>query len=91
MYDKCYINSCKYSNNAIYLFIYLFIFSRTAPAAHGGAQDMGLIRAVATSLHQRHSNSGSEPLLRPTPQLMATPNPQPTEGGQGSNLQPHGS
>ena len=29
--------------------------------------------AVATGLRQSHSNAGSEPRLRPTPQLMATP------------------
>ena len=27
----------------------------------------------------RHSNTGSEPCLRPTPQLVATPDPQPAE------------
>ena len=33
------------------------------------------------------------PRLQPTPQLtaMATPDSQPTEQGQGSNPQPHGS
>ena len=29
--------------------------------------------------------------LQPTPQLMATLDPEPTELGQGSNLHPHGS
>ena len=60
--------------------------------ANGGSQARGLIRAIAASLHQSHSNTGSEPpCLRPTPQLTATPDPQPTEEGQGSNPQPHGS
>ena len=61
-----------------YLFIiYLsfFAFSRATPAAYGGSQARGLIEAVATGLHQSHSNSGSEPRLRPTPQLTATPDP----------------
>ena len=31
-----------------------------------------------------------EPCLRRTPQLRATPDPQPTEQDQGSNLRPHG-
>jgi len=31
------------------------------------------IGAVAASLRQSHSNLGSEPHLRPTPQLTATP------------------
>ena len=37
-----------------------------------------------------HSNVGSEPCLQRTPQLMATPNSQPTERAQGSNLHFHG-
>ena len=50
----------------------LFAFSRAAPAAYGGSQARGLIGAVATSLHQGHSHTGSEPRLQPTPQLTAT-------------------
>ena len=65
--------------------------SWAAPAAYGGSQARGPIGAVATGLHQSHSYAGSEPSLRPTPQLMATPDPQPTGRGQGSNPQPHGS
>ena len=59
--------------------------------AYGGSQARGPIGAVATSLHQSHSNAVSEPRLQPTPQLMATLDHRPTEQGQGSNLQPHGS
>ena len=75
-----------------HLCIYLFIFClfRATPTAYGGSQARGRIRAVAASLRQSHSNVGSEPRLRPTPQLMATPDPY-TEQGQGSNPQPHGS
>ena len=51
----------------------------------------GRIKAIAAGLHHSHSNTGSEPPLRPTPQLTATPDPQPTEQGQGSKLPPHGS
>ena len=62
-----------------------------APAAYGGSQARGLIGATtAASLCQSHSNAGSELCLQPTPQLTATPDPQPTEQGQGSNLEPHG-
>ena len=43
------------------------------PAAYGGSQAKGLIRAVATGLRQSHSNMGSEPHLQPTPELTATP------------------
>ena len=59
--------------------------------AHGGSQDRGPIGAVATSLHQSHSNAGSELCLQTTLQLKATPDPQPIEQGQGSNPQPHSS
>ena len=51
----------------------LFAISRAAPVAYGGSQARGLIQAIAASLHQRHSNSGSEPHLQPTPQLTAMP------------------
>ena len=46
--------------------------------------------AVAAGLCHSYSNAGSKLCLQPTPQLMATPDPQPTEWGQGSNLHPHG-
>ena len=55
----------------------LFAFSRASPAAYGGSQAMGLIRAVATGLHQSHSNEGSEMSLQPTPQLIARLDPYP--------------
>ena len=43
------------------------------PAAYGGSQARGRIGAVATGLHQSHSNAGSELHLRP--QLTATQDP----------------
>ena len=49
----------------------LFIFSRAVPSAYGSSQARGLIGAVVTSLLHSHSNAGSEPRLRPTPQLTA--------------------
>ena len=73
------------------IFFLLFAFSRTAPTAHGGSQARGPIGAVAASLGQNHSNSGSEPHLQPTPQFTAMRDSQPTEQGQGSNPQPRGS
>ena len=61
-------------NYLIYLFIYLFAFSRAAPAAYGGSQAMGLIRTVTSGLCHSHSNAGSEQqCLQPTAQLTATP------------------
>ena len=74
----------------ILFFFRLFAFSRAAPEAYGGSQVRGLIGAVATGLRQSHSNAGSEPCLQPTPQLTATPDPQPTAGGQGLNPHLHG-
>ena len=56
-------------------FFSLFVFSRVTPEAYGDSQARGLIRAVAAVLRQSHSNAGSEPHLRATPQLMATPDP----------------
>ena len=72
-------------------FVVVVAISWAAPAAYGGSQARGRIGAVATSLSQSHSNAESEPRLRPTPQLTATPDRQPTEQGQGPNLQPPGS
>ena len=69
----------------------LFAFSMATPAAYGGSQAKGLIGAAAAGLHQSHSNAGSEPSLQPTPQLTAMLDSEPTEQGQGSNLQLHGS
>ena len=57
--------------------------------AYGGSQARGGIGAAAASLCR--NNTRSEPSLQPTPQLMAMLGPQPTERGQGSNPQPHGS
>ena len=67
----------KSLNSEIQLYFCLFAFSRAAPAAYGGSQARGLIRAVAAGLHQSHSNVGvgSEPHLRPTPPLMAVLTP----------------
>ena len=59
--------------------------------AYGDSQARGLIGAVAAGLRQSHRNLGSKPSLQPTPQLTATPDPKPTEPGQGSNPQPHDS
>ena len=70
-----------------------FFFSllfRDAPMAYGSYQARHQIGVAAASLHHRQSNVGSELHLRPTSQLMATPDLWPIEQGQGSNLCPHG-
>ena len=63
---------------------------RVTPEACGVSQDRGQIRAALAGLHHSHSNLGSQLCLPPTPQLMATVDPLPTEQGQGSNLHPRG-
>ena len=67
-----------------------FFFLKDACVAHGSPQARGRVGAAAAGLYHSHRNSGSEPPLQPTLQLAATPNPSPTERGQGSNLHPHG-
>ena len=59
--------------------------------AYGGSQASGLIGATAAGLHHSHSNARSQLHLQTTSQLTATPDSQPTERGQRSNPQPHGS
>ena len=72
----------KYSRARVYLlivflffFFFFFFHFRAAPAVYGGSQARGRIGAVDTSLHHSHGNVGSEPRLRPTAQLTATPDP----------------
>ena len=69
--------------------IIIFVCSfRAAPVARGSSQAKGQIGAEAASLRHSHSNLGSELRLRPTPQLMATPDLLPTERGPGLNPHP---
>jgi len=55
--------------------LFLFLLFRATPAAYGSSQARGRIRAAAPSLRHSHSNTGSEPHLRATPQLIATLDP----------------
>jgi len=54
--------------NSFYLF-------RATLMAHGNSQTRALIGAVAASLYHSLRNLGSEPRLRPTPQLIAMLDP----------------
>ena len=54
--------------------------------ADGSSQDRGLIGAVAAGLCHSHSNTGSEPHLRPTLQIVAMPDPKPTEQARDGTL-----
>ena len=95
---KSFIRACTVNffpvsglpNHFLFSFFFFFGLSSAARKAHGGSQARGLMRATAAGLRQSHSNSGSEPRLRPPSQLTATPDPSPTEPGQGSNLHPRG-
>ena len=69
------IYMCVYIYTHTYIYICLFAFSRAAPRAYGGSQGKGLIGAIATGLHQSHSNAGPELSLLPTAQLMAMLDP----------------
>ena len=51
-------------------FLFFFLFMDT-PAAYGSSQAKGQIGAAAAGLRHSHSHTGSEPRLRPTPQLTA--------------------
>ena len=58
-----------------YLLIFFFCLFGAIPAAHGGSQARGRIRATAAGLHHSHRNTRSKLRLRPTPQLTAMPDP----------------
>jgi len=78
MYTSRILNPLSHNRNFLccWVFCFLgffFIFFRAAPVAHGSSLARGRVGAVAAGLH--HSHAGSEPCLRPTPQLSATPDP----------------
>ena len=87
LHKEININQSKYSQDLksalkdfifilFYFIFFVFLrFSGAAPAAYGGSQAGGPIRAVAAGLHQSHSNLGSETHLQPTPQLTAMLDP----------------
>ena len=57
-------------------FVYLFILVfRAAPVAYISFRARLQIGATAAGLRHSHSNKGSEPCLRPIPQLTATLDP----------------
>ena len=62
-------------NKSMFNFSLFLVLFRAAPTAYGGSQARGQIGATAVSLCHSHSNVGSEPSLRPTPQLTAMPDP----------------
>ena len=80
----CLLLLCSFPSptGSHYFVLYLWVcvlhfFLGGAPAAYGGSQARGWIGAAAAGLHHSysHSHMGSEPHLRPTPQLTAPPAP----------------
>ena len=67
------------------LVIYIFPFM-AVPVTYGNSQAKGWIGAAAEAYSTSQGNTGSKPHLWSTPYLAATPDPKPTEWGQGSNL-----
>ena len=61
--------------NILNFILFYFLLFRANPVTYGSSQARGWIGATAASLYHSHSNTGSEPYLRPTPQLMATLGP----------------
>ena len=70
----------------LFLFFFFFLLFRAIPVTYESSQARGQIQATVP--RHSHSNAGSEPHLRPTPQFMAMPDPRPAEQGQGLNLHP---
>lgn len=68
-------------SNGIFFFFLFFLF-RAVPLAYGSCQARGRIRATAAGPYHSHSNVRSKLRLQPTPQLVATLDPWPTERGQ---------
>ena len=59
----------------IHLKLFFIGLFQATPTAYGPSQARGQIEATAAGLHHSHSNTGSEPRLRPTPQLTAALDP----------------
>jgi len=68
----------------------LLLFLRPYLQAHRSSWARDRRRTAAAGLCLNHGNAGSELHLRPTPQLVTMPDPEPTEQGQRSNPHPHG-
>ena len=56
----------------LFFFFFFFLLFMAAPEAYGSSQARGPMGTSAACLYHSHSNVGSEPSLRPTPQLTVT-------------------
>ena len=80
-----FLSCCCLTWSLVSFFLFTFFF-RFSLAAHGDSQTRGPNGTIAAGLHHSHSNVGnvgSKLHLRPTPQVTAVLDPQPTERGQG--------
>ena len=59
---------------SFFLFLIFGLF-RAVLVVYVSSQARGPIGATAAGLHHSHSNTGSDPHLRPTPQPTAMPDP----------------
>ena len=60
---------------SIIIIIIIIFFFRATYMAYGSTWASGQIGAINASLRHSHSNFISEQCLRPTPKLIATPDP----------------
>ena len=66
--EALYESLCKLFIFIYFLFLFfVFCLLWATPMAHGDSRAKGLIGAVSASLHQSHSNAGSQQCLGPTP------------------------
>ena len=72
--EDTYYADINPQNERVAVYIYLLLF-RAAPEAYGGSKARGPIGALTTGLHHSNSYAGSQPHLRPIPQLMAMLHP----------------
>ena len=63
----------RHGNSFFFFFFFLHFLADTV--AYGDSQSRSPIGPMAAGLHHSHSNARFEPLLQPTPQLTATPDP----------------
>ena len=64
-----------FSHSLFVLSLSLSLLFRATPAAYGTSWARGHIGAAAAGLHHSHNSARSDPRLRPTLQLVATPDP----------------
>ena len=76
-------------NTSCKIFFFLF-FLRATPVAYGSSQAIGQIRTAAEVHTTVTATPDPEPChLQPMSQLVAIPDPEPIERGQGLNRHPH--